>query len=112
MMLEKGAKPAPVPIKKAVRLLTGSVGGFSDNDLVYLYSINCVGAKVGSRILKTETTELLTELDWHKAVSQNYPRHCFYIPAIIGIIIAAPIPKTKSTIIRRTTIPANFQNDF
>jgi len=45
-------------IKHSVRLLIGPEGGFSEKDLAYLGSINCIGAKIGSRILRTETAGL------------------------------------------------------
>jgi len=45
-------------IKKPVRLLIGPEGGFSEKDLVHLDSIDCIGATIGSRILRTETVGL------------------------------------------------------
>jgi len=49
---------ADLSIKQSVRLLIGPEGGFSEKDLTYLASINCIGIKIGSRILRTETAGL------------------------------------------------------
>jgi len=53
-----GKKLTLLSIEESVRLLIGPEGGFSEKDLAHLNSIDCIGANIGSRILRTETAGL------------------------------------------------------
>ncbi len=47
-------------IKESIRIVIGPEGGFSEKDLIHLEKIDCIGVKIGPRILRTETAGLAT----------------------------------------------------